>query len=238
MPLNIDWQQILLHLFNFLILGIGLYLLLYKPVKKFMKKREDTYAEREEKTAAAVSDAEKTREEYEKKLAAADEEIAGLRKQAALDAENAGKAIVGEARADAEKIVADARAAAVKEHDRIVGKAGDDIRDIVGKIAEKVGTSNDVDAAYEEFLAADLDGLAGILAEENAVADLDIHRDELAGIVALARTDGNHFALIGLFAGRIRKNDAAGGGALDFETLDNHAVMQRTNLHFSNSKQF
>lgn len=154
MPLNIDWQQILLHLFNFLILGIGLYLLLYKPVKKFMKKREDTYAEREEKTAAAVSDAEKTREEYEKKLAAADEEIAGLRKQAALDAENAGKAIVDEARADAEKIVADARAAAVKEHDRIVGKAGDDIRDIVGKIAEKVGTSNDVDTAYEEFLAA------------------------------------------------------------------------------------
>ena len=70
------------------------------------------------------------------------------------------------------------------------------------------------------------------------VADLDIHRDELAGIVALARTDGNHFALIGLFAGRIGKNDAAGSGALGFETLDNHAVMQRTNLHFSNSKQF
>ena len=154
MPLNIDWQQILLHLFNFLILGVGLYLLLYKPVKKFMKKREDAYAEREADTAKAKEDAENSRREYYDKLARAEEEIAGLRKQAALDAENAGKAIVGEARADAEKIVADARAAAVKEHDRIVGKAGDDIRDIVGKIAEKVGPANDVDAAYEEFLAA------------------------------------------------------------------------------------
>ena len=40
MPLNIDWQQILLHLLNFLILATGLTLLLYKPVKRFMKKRE------------------------------------------------------------------------------------------------------------------------------------------------------------------------------------------------------
>ena len=33
-PLNIDFQQILLHLLNFAILGGGLYLLLYKPVKQ------------------------------------------------------------------------------------------------------------------------------------------------------------------------------------------------------------
>ena len=39
-PLNIDWQQILLHLFNFAILAGGLYLLLYKPVKRFMEQRE------------------------------------------------------------------------------------------------------------------------------------------------------------------------------------------------------
>ena len=39
-PLNVDWQQILLHLFNFIILFGGLWLLLYKPVKNFMAKRE------------------------------------------------------------------------------------------------------------------------------------------------------------------------------------------------------
>ena len=44
-PLNIDWQQILLHLFNFAILVAGLYLLLYNPVKKFIKKREDHYVQ-------------------------------------------------------------------------------------------------------------------------------------------------------------------------------------------------
>ena len=77
-----------------------------------------------------------------------------MKHEAALSAENARKERMQAAEAEAEKIVADAKAAAVKEHDRIVGKAGDDIRDIVGKIAEKVGPANDVDAAYEEFLAA------------------------------------------------------------------------------------
>ena len=47
MPLNINWQQILLHLLNLVILIVGLYLILYKPVKKFMKKRNVTYASRQ-----------------------------------------------------------------------------------------------------------------------------------------------------------------------------------------------
>ena len=42
-PLNIDWQQILLHFFNFSILVGGLYLLLFKPMKDFMAKREQHY---------------------------------------------------------------------------------------------------------------------------------------------------------------------------------------------------
>ena len=51
-PLNIDWQQILLHLFNFLILAGGLYLLLYKPVKAFMEKRRNYYADMDSKANA------------------------------------------------------------------------------------------------------------------------------------------------------------------------------------------
>ena len=46
-PLNIDWQQILLHMFNLIILTGGLYFLLYQPVTAFMKKRQEYYAARE-----------------------------------------------------------------------------------------------------------------------------------------------------------------------------------------------
>ena len=52
-PLNIDWQQILLHLMNFVILAGGLYFLLYKPVKAFMDKRAAYYQEQADQAAHA-----------------------------------------------------------------------------------------------------------------------------------------------------------------------------------------
>ena len=52
-PLNIDWQQILLHLFNFAILAGGLYLLLYRPVKQFMEQREAAYQKSHDAAQAA-----------------------------------------------------------------------------------------------------------------------------------------------------------------------------------------
>ena len=63
-PLNIDWQQILLHLLNFVILAGGLYLLLYKPVKTFMEKRQLYYQEQDAKAAKTLADAEKTASKF------------------------------------------------------------------------------------------------------------------------------------------------------------------------------
>ena len=73
-PLNIDWQQILLHLFNFSILVGGLYLLLFKPVKNFMDKRTKHYQEME----SAAAEREKATRELETSM---------QQRQAALDAE-------------------------------------------------------------------------------------------------------------------------------------------------------
>ena len=56
-PLNIDWQQILLHLLNFVILAGGLYLLLYKPVKTFLDKRQKYYLEQDAKAEITLADA-------------------------------------------------------------------------------------------------------------------------------------------------------------------------------------
>ena len=43
MPLNIDFQQVLLHMLNFVILFGGMYFILYGPVKKFMDARTEEY---------------------------------------------------------------------------------------------------------------------------------------------------------------------------------------------------
>ena len=60
-PLNIDIQQILLHFMNFAILFLVLYFVLYKPVKKFMAKREEYYAQMDKDAQENLSAAEATK---------------------------------------------------------------------------------------------------------------------------------------------------------------------------------
>ena len=85
-PLNIDWQQILLHLMNFVILAGGLYFLLYKPVKAFMDKRAAYYQERADQAAQTTQAAQQLKADYEARLSAADDEIREEKKQAQKDA--------------------------------------------------------------------------------------------------------------------------------------------------------
>lgn len=159
MPLNIDWQQILLHLLNFLILATGLYLLLYKPVRRFMKKREDEYAQRETSSKQALDDAQAKREQYEHKLADVDSEIAQMKKVAADATAAMCSEKLRKAESEAKAIVDDAREKAHEEHDKIIGGVGDDIRNIVDDMTSKVALSESVDDAYESFLkAAEEDG--------------------------------------------------------------------------------
>ena len=76
LPLNIDWQQIILHLFNFVILFAILYILLYKPVKDFMQKRIDYYKKLDGDANENLDESDKAKQEYMQKLADADQEIA------------------------------------------------------------------------------------------------------------------------------------------------------------------
>src|ERR1700738_1192165 len=84
----------------------------------------------------------------------------------------------------------------------------------------------------QEFVAIELDLGAGPLAEQHAVADLEVDRDQLAGLVATAGTDRRDFALRGLFLGAVGNDDAALGLLFGIDTLDHDAVMQRAEFGF------
>ena len=64
MPLNINLQQILLHLLNFVILFVILYFLLYSPIKKFMEKRTEEYKKMDDMANQKLNEAEKIKSEY------------------------------------------------------------------------------------------------------------------------------------------------------------------------------
>src|SRR5690554_357624 len=92
--------------------------------------------------------------------------------------------------------------------------------------------AHDVFFAHDEqFLAVDLDRLAGILAEQHAVACLDGHRTRSTVFQNLAVADSDHFALIRLLACGIGNHNATSGRTLGFRTLDDHTIMQGTDLH-------
>src|SRR6185503_18957641 len=69
------------------------------------------------------------------------------------------------------------------------------------------------------------------LAEQHAVADLEIDRDQLACLVTATRADGGDFALRGLFLGAVGNDDAASSLLFGIDALDHDAVVERTEFH-------
>src|SRR6202043_2475378 len=83
----------------------------------------------------------------------------------------------------------------------------------------------------QQLLAVELDLGARPFAEQHAVADLEVDRDQLAGFVTAARTNGGDFALGGLFLGGVRNDDAALGLFFGFDAFDHDAIVKRTEFH-------
>lgn len=138
MPLNIDWQQILLHLFNFAILAVGLYMLLYKPVKNFMDKRTDYYRELDNQAKQTLKEAEKEKESYEQRLSNVESEISEKRAKAAKEAEQIAAMQLQSAKNEAKQIVEKAKEVAEIEHSRIIKDAQVEITKLAIAATEKL----------------------------------------------------------------------------------------------------
>lgn len=151
-PLNIDWQQILLHLFNFVILFAILYFLLYNPVKKFMAEREAYYKDMDDKAKAELKNAEEMKSEYAKKIDLAEDEISQMKEKALKDADAAVQLKIEQSQIEADKLIKDAKASIDREHKKMVADAKNEISDIVTNAVEKIVSSANTTEAYDEFL--------------------------------------------------------------------------------------
>ena len=152
-PLNIDWQQILLHFFNFSILVGGLYLLLFKPVKSFMAKREKHYADMESAAVAREKDTEELKAEMVKREAAFDTELEEKRAAAAKEAEAFAQQQRDAAKAQADRILSDAKSAAENERQKIVAEANREAVAIAEEAMEKL-LAKETSRAYDSFVNA------------------------------------------------------------------------------------
>jgi hypothetical protein len=90
---------------------------------------------------------------------------------------------------------------------------------------------NVVFAKNQIFKAVNLDFRAGILAEQNRLADFDCGVYAGAVVQKLAFAYGHNFALLGFFFGGIGNYYTAFGGFFLINSFDQDAVRQRTNVH-------
>src|SRR3954470_24675846 len=86
----------------------------------------------------------------------------------------------------------------------------------------------------EEILAVDAHLGAGPLAEQHAVARLEIKRLHRAVLIASAWSDGDHLALLGLFLGGIGNDDPALGFLFAFSSPS----MRRTTTQSCKGRNF
>ncbi len=152
MPLNIDWQQILLHLLNFAILAGGLYFLLYKPVKSFMAKREQHYKEMNDAAETNRAEAAELRKATQEKYDAAVDEIIHMRTKASDEIEAEKQRLLGEARAEARRILETAGKTAEMRSKKALADSNDEIRAIAMEAVQKL-LINDGNA-LDKFLDA------------------------------------------------------------------------------------
>ena len=146
-PLNIDWQQILLHWMNLAILTGGLYFLLYDPVKRFMEKREAYYRGLEEQAAGKLREAEELKAAYQARLDGAEEEI----HQARAKAQAAVQQSVEEQMAQARQIVAKAKEDAAASREQIIKESQRELRELTVAAVKKLTVKADTDL-FDQFL--------------------------------------------------------------------------------------
>ena len=152
-PLNINLQQILLHLFNFAILTGGLYFLLYKPVKDFMEKRTHHYEEMEEDAQKKVSDAEELRRQYQEQLESVDEEIRQKRLEAMQNIKEMSDQRMAEAENQATAIVTEAKKSAERSKTKAMQEAQKELQELAIAATKKIVLQSD-EEALDQFLSA------------------------------------------------------------------------------------
>ena len=149
-PLNIDWQQILLHLFNFAILAGGLYLLLYRPVKQFMEQRQAYYESLHREAEEAREQAAQVKDACRAKLAETDAAIAQKRAEAEQELDELRARQIAGTKQEAKAILDKARDSVRRERDDLLNRAAKELMDATASAAEKITLG--AEDPYEPFL--------------------------------------------------------------------------------------
>src|SRR5581483_9083334 len=106
------------------------------------------------------------------------------------------------------------------------------LRGCTGRLTRPDNLREYVGLAQDQVLVrADLDLSAAVLGEDDLIALLQIHGDEVSAVVPAARAHREDAAALRLLLGGVGKHDAARRRLLFIEDLDDQAVTKRLQIH-------
>ena len=156
--LGLNWTTIVVHMVVFAVLTVGLTFLVYKPVLKFVRKRQESIQKGLDDAQATQEQGEALKAEYESKLQSAQTEadalVAEAEKKSAILVEQA----ISQAKKESESILQSARDAAEKERQATLEQTKQDLGEVavslVRDILQREVTPKDNEELIAESLAA------------------------------------------------------------------------------------
>lgn len=136
--LGLSLTKFLLHLLNFAILFVALWLILYKPVMKFIRERQERIDREKREAEENLRASEEARRETEERLGAIDREIEEKRHAADREIESACEDKLREAETRANLIIRDAEKKASDQANQVIAGAKEGLKDVAVTLAENI----------------------------------------------------------------------------------------------------
>lgn len=136
--LGLEWQSVVLHLFNLVVLTVGLYFLLFKPVKRMVKERQAKVKKIEKENAELNEEVKKMKESTEAVLSDAKKEAATIHENAVKVANQKADDIVSSARREAKSLIERTEQEMEEEHRKLQSDIERQITDVSLAVAEKM----------------------------------------------------------------------------------------------------
>lgn len=136
--MGITWQGIVLHLINLVILAVGLYFLLFKPVKKMIRERQEKVKKIEKENAELNEEVKELKSSSEKVLSEAKKEAAVIHENAVKVAKQKADDIMADAKEKAKALVDRTETEMDEERRMLRSDVEKQIADVSLAVAEKV----------------------------------------------------------------------------------------------------
>ena len=136
--MGISWSSIVLHLIALIILTVGLYFLLFKPVKKMIRERQEKVKKIEKENADLNEEVKELKNSSEKVLSEAKKEAAAMHESAVKVANQKANDILSEAKAKAKALIDRTETEMDEERKKLQADVEKQIADVSLLVAEKV----------------------------------------------------------------------------------------------------